>query len=246
MKWAIYPCKYIRINPLDYISPDFAKSPRKAKRDENCFLTKDIIDLFFKEYPEYDPIGLAARISYWTALREGEVCGLTWDSVDLDKRVIYVENTICRNPYKNFGWEFTRPKTPASIAPVTFSSKLEHVLRHKKELQDIRRSENLYLKYHIEEGLVSLAGNEKETLPFVCTDTFGRFLKPSQVILECNKFSKKYATHLNFHMFRHTHATYLHEKGIDIKEIQHRLRHKNASTTINIYTHSTRALQAEA
>ena len=47
------------------------------------------------------------------------------------------------------------------------------------------------------------------------------------------------------HGFRHTHASLLFEAGATIKEVQERLGHKDAKTTLNIYTHVTNGKNEE-
>ena len=46
------------------------------------------------------------------------------------------------------------------------------------------------------------------------------------------------------HGFRHSQATLLYELGIDPKDAQHRLRHKNLKTTMDIYTHISKDRKA--
>ncbi len=43
---------------------------------------------------------------------------------------------------------------------------------------------------------------------------------------------------LNFHALRHTFATRAIENGMDIKTLSEIMGHKNASITLNRYTHS--------
>lgn len=49
------------------------------------------------------------------------------------------------------------------------------------------------------------------------------------------KFKKKYHFNLNHHLFRRTLATYLIEKGADIKSVQHIMRHRSERTTLRYY-----------
>ena len=44
---------------------------------------------------------------------------------------------------------------------------------------------------------------------------------------------------ITIHGFRHTHASALFAAGASIKEVQERLGHEDAQTTLNIYTHVT-------
>ena len=47
----------------------------------------------------------------------------------------------------------------------------------------------------------------------------------------------------DFHSLRHTHTTMLQETGAEIKDVQHRLGHKNIQVTLQIYTHLTQKMQ---
>ena len=42
---------------------------------------------------------------------------------------------------------------------------------------------------------------------------------------------------IGLHTFRHSHATYLFSKGVNVLLISKRLGHTNISTTLNTYTH---------
>ena len=48
------------------------------------------------------------------------------------------------------------------------------------------------------------------------------------------------------HTFRHTHATYLLERGVNIKTVQERLGHSTIQTTLNIYGHVLEGRDASA
>lgn len=62
----------------------------------------------------------------------------------------------------------------------------------------------------------------------------------------CQKVYKKYIDNGSWHKLRHSYATTLLEKNINLKTIQESLRHKSSKTT-EIYLHvSNRALQEAA
>jgi len=52
--------------------------------------------------------------------------------------------------------------------------------------------------------------------------------------------------YIRFHDLRHTHASLLLYKGIDIKTISERLGHSNIGTTMNVYTHVMKQLDIKA
>lgn len=51
---------------------------------------------------------------------------------------------------------------------------------------------------------------------------------------------------ITIHGFRHTSASLLFEAGATIKEVQTRLGHDDAQTTLNIYTHVTQKQDNQA
>nr|WP_275403075.1 tyrosine-type recombinase/integrase [Sporosarcina limicola] len=48
------------------------------------------------------------------------------------------------------------------------------------------------------------------------------------------------------HGLRHTHCSLLFEAGASLKQVQDRLGHTDAQTTLNIYTHVTQKAKEEA
>lgn len=53
-------------------------------------------------------------------------------------------------------------------------------------------------------------------------------------------------TKVNFHSFRHTHATMLLEDGVKPKIVQERLGHSRISATMDKYVHVTKKMINEA
>jgi integrase len=50
----------------------------------------------------------------------------------------------------------------------------------------------------------------------------------------------------NFHNLRHTHATMLAENGVNVKNLQARLGHELAQTTMQNYVHDTDRMANQA
>ena len=72
----------------------------------------------------------------------------------------------------------------------------------------------------------------------VCPDNVTHAAKKAFIAAGLPEFS--------FHSFRHTHATFLIESGINYKIVQERLGHSSVQTTLDTYTHVTQKMDEEA
>lgn len=72
----------------------------------------------------------------------------------------------------------------------------------------------------------------------------GTYIQP-RVMQHCSRvihYDMGYKS-FDFHSLRHTHTTMLLENGAEIKDVQHRLGHKNIQVTLQIYAHLTEKMQ---
>ena len=88
--------------------------------------------------------------------------------------------------------------------------------------------------------------NKNIDCEYLFLNKFDQSLSEQTVRILLNKLEKELSlqTHVTPHMFRHTFATTLLEKGVDIRYIQSILGHSSISTT-QIYTHVTYFKQKE-
>lgn len=86
--------------------------------------------------------------------------------------------------------------------------------------------------------------NGKPIFPSTIGSWFSKFIKRHNTKVMNDKSipaneKKNYLLNtVNFHGLRHTSATLLIGKNIDIATVSRRLGHANISTTLNIYTHA--------
>lgn len=152
-KFAVYPKRYLRENPMQYVKT------RKKKKEVDLFgnseqqetKVKTItheeymrIISYLKNDEKYYHWALPIQISYLTGLREGEICGLTWEDIDFNKRCIHLKRTMTYNDEEKC-WELKEPKSGKS-RDVEFGDTLEKILKEAKKEQEAE--ERLYGAYY--------------------------------------------------------------------------------------------------
>ncbi|MBC1235227.1 tyrosine-type recombinase/integrase [Listeria booriae] len=155
-----------------------------------------------------------------TGTRISEAMGLTWDCVDLDNHTLKINKTWDYKHTKNFD----NTKNYASNRTITIDQNTIHLLENLKKAQ--------------EKALEKSAFKNKKNLVFISLKDF-EMITPDAV----NKTLKNFCTKVGIkesitsHGLRHTHASLLLYKGINIKYISRRLGHKKIITTLQTYSH---------
>lgn len=153
-----------------------------------------------------------------TGARFSEILGLTWDCVNFEEKTVTINKTWDYH-YKQ---TFDNTKNYASKRTVTID---EHTLSILKDLK-LKQTE-LALKTGLrnEHNLVFV--NSKFEL--VTNNAVNKTLR-----MLCKKAKIKEIT---CHSLRHTHASMLLYKGVNIKYVSRRLGHKDIVTTLQTYSH---------
>lgn len=161
---------------------------------------------------------LAVRIGLATGMRRGEVFGLCWGSVDLSQSCIKVRQSLTA-----YG-ELKPPKSKAGVRTLFVDATTAAHLRQWKERQAVE-----LLKIGIRQG---------DDTPVCCSEK-GGLIDLHNFERWWRQFRTRYGFEdLKFHELRHTQATQLLANGVDVKTVQNRLGHSNASLTLNWYAHA--------
>lgn len=194
-------------------------------------LTKEQIKLVTDNWRGHK-MGVAGMIMLYAGLRKGELLALTWEDIDLDKRIIKVNKSLSclrnRNTVKS-------PKTKAGTRDVPIPTILFNVLC------EVKKPSGYFITRKNGEMMTEMA--YKRTW-----DSYLRFLnecaggrkgsghrKPVWVI---DRFTA--------HMMRHTYATMLFDANVDVKSAQKFLGHSDIEVTLNIYTHLSKFKEDQA
>lgn len=217
VKWEM-----IRDNPASKVDP-----PKKRKVQYNTWDSKTIAKALelAKGTPLYIPIVLATT----TGARVGEICGLQWSNVDLEKGQISIIYTFQRIDKE---WQLKPVKIDRSNRLVIIPDVVVNILRQHKLWQKKNRI---------------LFGPDYYHSDHVNTWPDGRPILTEYITKQFKKFIKKHnLPEIRFHDLRHTHATELLKAGINPKIVSERLGHSSIRITLDTYSHVLPTLQKEA
>lgn len=164
----------------------------------------------------------AAHLGLNMGLRCGEACAIRMCDVDQAAPSIRVGGTVVEagGPARRQG--HTKGKAPRTIA-IT-----------EDDLAVIRA------RYAELDGI---AGRGIKT-PLVTLH--GGFMRPSMVSTAVSELIRSAGAHGTFHTLRHTHASLLIARGMDLKTVSERLGHADEAMTLRIYAHSVPGRDAAA
>lgn len=168
------------------------------------------------------------RVALFTGIREGEILGLCWDVVDLDKGTIH----IIRQLQKISGeWVLVTTKNSKGRT-ITLAPFVVQILRTVKHQQLENR-----LRY----------GDCWEDSGFVFTNELGQHLNRHTVLKNFKKIMAQIGSpETRFHDLRHSYAVASIRSGDDIKTVQENLGHATAAFTLNVYGHVTDQMKQES
>ena len=190
----------------------------KVEHKEMKTLTADQLSAFFQEARDSGVYELY-YLDLATGLRRGELLGLKWTDVDLDRGVLKIQRAISRQDGKVVEAPL---KTKNAYRTLPVSADAIDVL-----VQQRRKT-----------------GNSEWVFP----SPSGGPMSPDSVLHMLQRVLKRAGLpRIRFHDLRHSCASLLINNGCGLKEVQEWLGHSDISTTANIYGHlETQRKQAMA
>lgn len=219
---------YVLKNPCKGI-----KLVRDSKKDMRVFSREEQTEFFeCCKGTFYDNLFIVA-VS--TGLRQGEICALTWDDIDFDKKEISVTKTLLYQKLEGDTkkeFHFNPPKTKTSKRIVPISRQCELALKK----QYIQRN-NIMAKKSAKplEGFENLLFTTKYGTP-ICDQIIIDAIKKIVDELNLCRDELEQFEAFSMHCFRHTFATRCFEAGIQPKTVQSYLGHATLQMTMDLYT----------
>jgi integrase len=173
----------------------------------------------FLDHAVHDRLYALYHLIAHRGLRRGEACGQRWIDTHLDAASMDVRNQIVQ-----YGWETGEdtPKTDESTATVALDADTVMVLRAHRARQDTERTE---------------AGSAWRETGLLFTEIDGSRLHPADVTDHFRHLTRQAGLPpIRLHDLRHGTATTALAAGVDMKVVQHMLRHASITTTSDLYT----------
>ena len=246
--------EYLRYNPAD-------KALMELKKAHNCDTQKkmaltvkeqELFESYLRRTPRYMHWSPIFTVMLWTGMRVGEVTGLRWCDIDLEKEIINVNHTLVYyakgdGEHRSSSFTINTPKTRAGSRIIPMLPIVKQAFQDEK-------------KYQEEAGIKCNCRIDGYT-GFIFVNRFGhahhqgtlnKALK--RIIRDCNydvidRAKKEKLENVltlppfSNHTLRHTFTTRMCEAGVNIKAMQDILGHADAETTMNIYADATSDLK---
>lgn len=230
------------VNPASEIMKDVVATPtevRDALSEEQVNLLLEFLKIGGSFQNVYLPM---IGILLGTGMRFGECDGLTWNDVDLENAVVYVNHTLnyrCKNS-KQHEFFITTPKTPNAVRQIPLSKDLVELFKMQKQYQ-----KNMKIRNDIEiDGYKDFVFTTKLGYPFThegITATLKRIVKHANEWeaerAEKEKREPVILTNITPHIFRHTFATRLVLNEVPYEVAKVVMGHSSIKTTIDVYSH---------
>jgi len=189
--------------------------PKPNKKEADVFTPEEQkrLETAAKLAKSEDYIGV--MICLYTGLRIGELCGLMWQDLDFEQRILHVRRTLQRIK-NNDGDTKTKmallpPKSHTSERTIPLQTFLIELLQQHKSVNG---------------GIYVISKNNKPTEPRNFSWRFKQILNSANI------------RDTGVHTMRHAFATRALENGFDVKTLSEILGHSSPGFTLTQYGHS--------
>ena len=232
----------------------------KVEEDIKHLYSLEEIDKILNRFKDNATFIASFLTSCYTGMRTGEVFALTWDDIDLEKGIIYINHNIYDKPKDQFGrWYIGTTKTSRGTRTINISNILIEALSNYKKRQDFIKSVygKDYKYYHIEDvkneygkviekRIVLNKSDMDNKLNLVFTKDDGTYTGTDLIRYPFKVIRDELNIKCRFYDLRGTYATKILNNGTEIRDVADILGHRNIETTENYYISSTETSRKNA
>ncbi|MDT2689645.1 site-specific integrase [Enterococcus gallinarum] len=225
---------YIDFNPMtDIIIKKRPKTREDFKKLENKYLEREEAEKLIEELyrrPSTYRLGRLAEFMFLTGMRVGEATAMQPNDFDIKNQRAFVNGSIDRTEGYRKGVKGP-VKTNASYRTIDITQRTIDLVQRTIDEVSLDAIDNPKFKK------LNYLFVTKNGVP-VQINSFNLGLKKAgaRIGLEHKNLSS--------HIFRHTHISWLAEKGYPLKAIMDRVGHEDSKITNQIYTHVTKNMRA--
>lgn len=210
-------------NPISPI-----KSPKPPKKEMKTYDDYQARNLL--QAAEETDLEALLFVELATGLRIGEIIGLKWSDLDMEKGTLRVCRQVQR--VKGVGLVFSEPKSEKSRRMLILGPEAIKKIRKHAERQ---YQQKLF------------AGDRWEENDLIFPNSIGKPKEHNRLLKDFKAIAKKAGLPtIRFHDLRHSAATLMLQQEINPKIVQEILGHSDINLTLNTYSHVMPTLQREA
>lgn len=221
----------IRKNPAKAVWKDYGREPEE-KKALTVAQQKRLME-FVKSDTMYKCYCPMLTIMLGTGVRCGELVGLTWDDVHMEKKKIHIRRTLV---YKDYGdglrLHVSTPKTKSGTRTIPMSDSVYNAFAQQKELNSLLGKDRNVFEVEGLKNFVFITRNGRPILMCSVNKILANIVKALNALGQEETFPS-----ISAHTMRHTFCTRMAENGMDIKVLQYLMGHANINITMQVYNH---------
>lgn len=206
---------------------------------------------YIDEHPVWGRYHSIFTVMLGTGLRVGELCGLRWQDVDIEKRVIDVNHGVVHIKAVKGGKKehlaISLPKTKAGIRQVPIMQPVVNAIMEEYKWADSKHFISDTIDGYTDFIFTKQNGGvyTSTRLDKALKDIVGSYNKQEEAVAKVENREPFYLPHISNHMLRHTFCTRLCERDVNVKVIQTVMGHASVNITMNIYAEVSKEKQAQ-
>ena len=240
-------------NPADGASGEFKRASGLSGRKLRALTVdeqKSFLE-FMDGHPTWGRYHSIFQVMLGTGLRVGELCGLRWSDIDIEKRVIDVNHGLVIVKAVKGGEKehltISLPKSDAGIRKVPIMQPVVEAFMDEYKWAQAKHFVSDTIDGYTDFVFTKMNGSvyTSNRLDQALKDIVKAYNRQEEIIAEHEDRDPVLLPHISNHMLRHTFCTRLCERDVNIKVIQTVMGHASVNITMDIYAEVSKAKQFE-